>query len=97
MILTHGLNSIPRYQQTWTNINVPDGVQLLHDFGDGPEPAIPIDSCGVSNDVVFTEVKPYYTEQYGVSNDVVFTEVKPYYTEQYGVSNDVISVEIIVE
>ena len=100
--LLHALQSIPKtipyYQkQEWTNRSVPPDTLILHDFGDGPEPAIPMDSCGVSNDVVSTEVKPYYTEQYGVSNDVVSTEVKPYYTEQYGVSNDVVSVEIITE
>ena len=75
MILTHGLNSIPRYQQTWTNMNVPDGVQLLHDFGDGPKPAVPYDNCGVSNSVVFTEVKPYYNDNCGVSNNVISVEI----------------------
>ena len=39
--------------QGWTNENVPAGVQITHDFGDGlgPVPAVPVDACGVRNDV----------------------------------------------
>ena len=76
--LLHALQSIPKtvpYEQEWTNQSVPPDTLILHDFGGGLEPAIPMNSCGVCNDVVFTEVKPYYTEQCGVSNDVVSVEI----------------------
>ena len=59
--------------QGWTNENVPAGVQITHDFGDGlgPVPAVPVDACGVRNDVTGVITYPVNTDACGVRNDII--------------------------
>lgn len=51
--------------QEYTNVNVPAGVQTLHDFGDGlgPVPAIPTDgSTDVSEIISMAAIKRVYQD-----------------------------------
>lgn len=79
MILTHGANSIGRAAPTqgWTKENVPTGVQITHDFGDGAGavPAIPTDATGVRNDVISVTRYDVHVESCGVRNDIISVEL----------------------
>ena len=83
--------------QGWTNENVPAGVQITHDFGDGlgPVPAVPVDACGVRNDITGVITYPVNTDSCGVRNDIIEVITYPVNTESCGVRNDIISVEVI--
>ena len=60
--------------QEWTNQNVPAGVETLHDFGDGlgPVPAVPVDACGVRNDII--DVARLPEDKCGLRNDIISME-----------------------
>lgn len=58
--LLHALQSIPKtvhYEQEWTNKSVPPDTLILHDFGDGPEPAIPVDTFAMSDSFISADTK----------------------------------------
>lgn len=61
MILTHGANSIKRSggatEQEYDSTNVPNGVQILHDFGEGLVPAVPMDTFAMSDSFVSVNTK----------------------------------------
>ena len=63
--------------QEWTNQNVPAGVEILHNFVDGlgPVPAVPVDACGVRNDITGVIAYPVNTDACGVRNDIISMEV----------------------
>ena len=67
----------PQTPQEWTKQNVPAGVETLHDFGDGlgPVPAVPVDACGVRNDITGVITYPVNTDACGVRNDIISIEV----------------------
>ena len=83
--------------QSWTNSNVPAGVQTVHDFGDGlgPVPAIPTDAAGIRNDITAVVAYPVQTDSCGVRNDIIDTVIYPVQTDNCGVRNDIINVELI--
>ena len=83
--------------QEWTNQNVPAGVETLHDFGDGlgPVPAVPVDACGVRNDITGVITYPVNTDACGVRNDITGVITYPVNTDACGVRNDIISIELI--
>ena len=62
--------------QEWTNQNVPAGVQITHDFGDGAGavPAIPTDAAGVRNDIESVTRYDVHGDNCGVRNDIISVE-----------------------
>jgi hypothetical protein len=101
MILTHGANSLDRgggaAVQGWTKENVPAGVQITHDFGDGEGavPAIPTDSCGVRNDIISVTRYDVHVDSCGVRNDIISVTRYDVHVDSCGVRNDIISIEFI--
>lgn len=62
MILTHGANSLERGggtvpEQEYDSTNVPNGVQIFHDFGEGLVPAVPMDTFTMSDSFVSVNTK----------------------------------------
>ena len=101
MILTHGANSLARgggaTVQGWTKENVPAGVQITHDFGDGEGtvPAIPTDTAGIRNDIVSVIRYDVHGDSCGVRNDIVSIIRYDVHGDSCGVRNDIIYVEFI--
>lgn len=77
--------------QQWTKTNVPAGVLTLHDFddGSGPVPAIPVDNCGIRNDIMSVMSLP--NDICGIRNDIIGAETIP--TDTCGIRNDIVEVE----
>ena len=86
--------------QEWTNVNVPEGLQTLHDFGDGlgPVPAIPVDRAGIDNEVTNVKVISHFgTDNASIENEVIGIKVISHFgTDNASIENEVIDVEEIV-
>ena len=80
--------------QEWTKDNVPEGVQTVHDFGDGQGavPAIPVDSCGVRNYIIGVVTYPVNADSCGVRNYIIGVVTYPVNADSCGVRNDIIGV-----
>jgi hypothetical protein len=91
----HLFRALSGYVQRWTQQDVPNDCQVLHDFGTGRVPASPVDRVGVRNDTIKVMQYPIYTDTCGIRNDVIQMMQYPIYTDNYGVRNDVVSMELI--
>ena len=76
----------------WTDLNIPDGDQLLHDFGNGEIPASPVDYAGVKNTAIKAVAYPLNAENCGVRNDEIKPVSYPVNIETCGVRNDVVNI-----
>ena len=83
--------------QGWTKENVPAGMQITHDFGDGAGavPAIPTDAAGVRNDIESVTRYDVHGDNCGVRNDIESVTRYDVHGDNCGVRNDIISVEFI--
>lgn len=72
--LLHGLTAtISRIKQLWTNENIPDDIQLLHDFNDGNGlvSASPVDESSLRNDLVKLTKFEIQVDGSALRNDLV--------------------------
>ena len=81
--------------QEWTKTNVPAGLQILHDFGDGSGlvPAVPLDSAGISKELVKIDSYKMYKDSVGISKELVKIDSYEMHKDSVGISKEIINVE----
>lgn len=95
VFLHHLFRALSGYVQKWTKQNIPSECPVLHDFGDGEGavPAVPVDNCGVRNDIATIFTIPINTDMCGVRSDISGITTYPVNNDVCGVRNDIISIE----
>ena len=81
--------------QEWTKQNVPAGLQTLHDFGDGlgPVPAVPLDSAGISKEIVKIDSYKIYYNSVGINKEIIKIDSYEACKEAVGISKEIINIE----
>lgn len=87
----HLFRALSGYVQRWTQQDVPNDCQVLHDFGTGGVPASPVDASSIRNDVLKTIAFPLNVANCSIYNQVVKTVGFPVNYTECSVHNDVTS------
>lgn len=91
----HLFRAMNGYVQKWTNQNVPSSCQILHNFGNGPEPASPLDKSAIRNDVTQLAPIPVGRTTASLRNDIVGVTRIVTNSHQASIRNDVLSMEAV--
>ena len=77
--------------QGWTNYSIPSDISILHDFGNGMEPASPVDNAAFNNDIMSFVARAVDKDNAAFSNDIVSFVARAVDKDNIAFANDIIS------
>lgn len=77
--------------QRWARYAPPAGTRTLHDFGEGPEPAVPVDERVVTNEIVKCVDNNFPMDTAAVTNEIVNTVDNNFPMDSPSVTNEIVS------
>ena len=80
--------------QDYTKYNVPVGVQILHDFGDGlgPVPAVPVDNAGIRNEIIKVNAYELHNDNAGVRNVIMKVNTYELHNDNTGIRDEIVDI-----
>ena len=76
--------------QRWTNYSIPDDISILHDFGNGLEPASPVDNTAFNNDIVSFVARAADKDNIAFANDIISFTTRMVNLDSAAFNNDII-------